>query len=85
MKLKEKLATQWSNDKNDWHSCNGISLHVLREKAYLAGFQKALEKASEKVRESHPVNPRYCGLPFEEALELLAGDIENIGEEEADD
>lgn len=53
MKTKEDLAREWSHpDKHDWHSCNGISLHPIREKAFLEGFNKAKELLLAAIKDS---------------------------------
>ena len=36
---------------HDWHSCNGISLHPIREKSFLAGIAHDRANPSDEVRE----------------------------------
>lgn len=50
MKLKEKLAQEHADpNTHEWHSCNGISLHPIRERSFLAGFEKAREMAAKQA------------------------------------
>ena len=83
MKLKEKLASELVSEM--FKFCSPYSpLEHKAFKAYTIGFAKASEIASDRLKTSVE-NPRYKGQLFSKALELIADDIKNMGEEQLSD
>lgn len=77
MKLKEKLAIEWSDGASSQHPS------ALAD-AYHGGFEEARELAAQLFRNSLN-NPKYVGLEYKDVIKAIASDMLLIGEEEVDE